>query len=176
MKFESCMLVRISRVRINFRVNSFPAKYPNCFWEGRLRDFPLLFLLPLGTIDFFLAHHRGAQVHNPGKVDRCEGRDGGLGVSADCTVELSKVIKLGQLLRCHHGPWEEALVLQQRGMCGLQQCFRLPFFPRCVPPEVGPTGRASSSNAGPISNLAVDGRGSARARASRWLPSPACKM
>ena len=99
------------------------------------------FLLPQGTIDFFLAHHRGAQVHNPGKVDRCEGREGGLGVSAVCTVELSKVIKLGQLLRCH-GPWEELVLQQQRGMCRLQQCFRLPSFLSPLCSVGGRTGHA----------------------------------
>ena len=91
----------------------------------------------------------------------------GQGVSecrlCDAPAKLSKVIKLGQLLRCH-GPWEE--LVQQRGGRDVWATVLPPSFlsPSVVFPRKSDRPRcASSSNAGPISNL--DGRG-ARSRFS----------
>ena len=110
-----------NRVRIKLQRDlTFPAKYQNCFREKRLRDFPACFVLPRGMIDFFLALHRGPQVHTPGKVDRLQREGGRIGgecrlycrAKHDASAKLSKVIPLGQLLRCH-GPWEE--LVRHRG-------------------------------------------------------------
>ena len=82
-------------------------------------------------------------------------------MSADCTVGQNTTRRRSFLKSFHSVSCYGATALG-RSSCGTggmrvsgQQCFRLPFFPRCVPPEVDPTGRASSSNAGPISSLAA---------------------